>query len=107
MNGQDALQIVSAEQPDLILLDVQMPGMSGLEVLEILKSKTEYKHIPVIMLSANSRPETFGVDDWICKPFRKNELLQKIRRHIVAHFLLSSDECKCAMRYRSNRSSVC
>ncbi|MEO1311724.1 MAG: response regulator, partial [Pseudomonadota bacterium] len=52
MNGPDALEIARAEQPDIVLLDVMMPGMDGYEVCRRLKADPETSHIPVVMVKA-------------------------------------------------------
>ena len=74
-NGQKALDLATVEQPDLILLDVMMPGMDGFETLRRLKSEDTLKHIPVIMISAKEELMIIasciemGAEDYIQKPF--------------------------------------
>lgn len=87
-NGQEALEVVQREQPDLILLDVMMPGMDGFEVAERLKSD-EYKiEIPIIFLTALDDTQSIvngfklGASDFISKPFRKEELMVRIRHQL-------------------------
>jgi DNA-binding response OmpR family regulator len=78
-NGEEALGLVDAQHPDLMLLDIVMPGMGGLEVLRRLRPRSR---LPVIALSA--RLETAqsalrsGADDFVAKPFDMDELLAKI-----------------------------
>ncbi len=64
LNGYDALEIVGREKPDLILLDVAMPGKSGLEVCEILKPQPRYKNIPIIMLTTSDREDDRKLKSW-------------------------------------------
>ena len=86
IDGQQALKMIPEEQPDVILLDLIMPGMNGLEVLERIKSNPEFKSIPVIMLTGRSeggditRAKECGVDDYIVKPFNRNLLLETIKK---------------------------
>ncbi|WP_342304079.1 response regulator [Methanolobus sp. ZRKC5] len=84
-NGEDALKIVKTESPDLILLDVVMPGMDGFEVCKIIKQDYKLDFIPIIMLTAlTSRNDhqkgiEVGADDFLKKPADKFELNEKIR----------------------------
>src|SRR5689334_15613400 len=83
-NGEDALKLVREEQPDLVLLDIQMPGISGLEVLEKVKEIDE--DIIVIMVTAQGGLETavtamrMGAYDYINKPFNLDEMAIVIRK---------------------------
>jgi CheY-like chemotaxis protein len=61
-SGQEALAKVAAETPDLILLDIMMPRMSGFEVCKKLKSDPETKDIPIIMVTAHERPVERGLE---------------------------------------------
>ena len=82
-NGQSGLSQVEKENPDLILLDMLMPVMSGIEMLERLKSDVKMKHIPVVMISALDNLDQIaqcikiGADDYLGKPY--NEVLLKAR----------------------------
>jgi DNA-binding response OmpR family regulator len=84
-NGREALDLVEKERPDLILLDVVMPVMSGTEVLRTLKGREDTRLIPIIMLSVQSEVADRvggleeGADDYIGKPYNHEELLAKIR----------------------------
>jgi two-component system, sensor histidine kinase and response regulator len=84
-NGREALDLIEQDRPDLILLDVVMPVMSGREVLRQLKSREETRAIPVIVLSVQSEVADRvggleeGADDYIGKPYNHEELLAKIR----------------------------
>lgn len=87
-NGQQALEAVEKEQPDLILLDVMMPDMSGFEVSQHLKAKPETSDIPIIFLTAlNSTADIVkgfqvGANDFISKPFNKEELIIRVMHQI-------------------------
>lgn len=87
-DGKQALEKVASEMPDLILLDVMMPGLSGFEVSGRLKSSEKYKDIPIIFLTAlNSHDDIvkgfeLGANDFITKPFNKNELKIRIRHQV-------------------------
>ncbi len=90
-NGEDALKMVREEQPDLILLDIQMPGINGLEVLEKVKEIDE--DIVVIMVTAQGGLETavnamrLGAYDYINKPFNLDELAIVIRKALETSYL--------------------
>ncbi|MDD2358736.1 MAG: hybrid sensor histidine kinase/response regulator [Thiovulaceae bacterium] len=87
-NGQEALEITMEQEPDLILLDIMMPVMGGMEVARVLKSMPEKQFIPIIFLSALSSSEDIvegfeaGGADYISKPFKKDELLTRIKHQI-------------------------
>ncbi len=84
-DGEEALRLVDAERPDLVLLDVMMPKMSGFEVCQRLKSRYETRLLPVIMVTALNALEDkvqaleIGADDFLSKPINKVELLAKVR----------------------------
>jgi DNA-binding response OmpR family regulator len=83
-DGVEGLEAVEAEVPDLILLDVMMPRMDGLEVVRRLKADGATAAIPVILLSAKAQAADIsdgldaGADDYITKPFDPLELLDKV-----------------------------
>ena len=82
-DGNEALEVASRDKPDLIFLDIMMPGISGFEVLESLKQDPATRDIPVVILSAKgqdsdrSRGLGLGVVDYIVKPFSPSLILQK------------------------------
>jgi CheY-like chemotaxis protein len=88
-NGQLALDAARLNPPDLIVLDFNMPVMDGLEMLRALRADDALKRTKVIMLTANSNPETvaavarLGVRDYITKPFEAEALLTKAARLIA------------------------
>jgi DNA-binding response OmpR family regulator len=83
-NGDEALQRVASFAPDLVLLDVMMPRISGYEVCRRMRERPEWKHIKIIMLSAKGREAevtkgvSLGADLYVTKPFSNNELVGKI-----------------------------
>jgi DNA-binding response OmpR family regulator len=83
-NGADALEMVHKEHPDLILLDVRMPRMSGYEVCERIKAEDDTRKIPVVFLSAKGQEAEvtagyeMGAVDYILKPFAPDELLERL-----------------------------
>ncbi|MDM8559258.1 hybrid sensor histidine kinase/response regulator [Candidatus Parabeggiatoa sp. HSG14] len=86
--GDEALDFVKTRLPDLILLDIMMPKMDGLEVCRQLKQNPSTKDIPIIFLSAKSRKEDIikglemGAVDYITKPFHIKELLTRVNVHL-------------------------
>jgi len=84
-DGQEALTTVAAHPPDLILLDVMMPGTDGYEVCRRLKSDEKTAFIPIVMLTALQELEhrlqgiEVGADEYLTKPFRRMELLTRVR----------------------------
>lgn len=85
LNGQEALDIVRNEIPDIILLDLMLPGMDGYEVCSRLKNNALTKNIPVIMLTARDLVKDkvkgleTGADDYVAKPFNLHELKARIK----------------------------
>jgi len=79
-NGEEALDLVKSARPDLMLLDVIMPGMDGFEVLEKLRAFSE---LPVIVISARSengeKALSLGANDFLAKPLDVDEMVRKIR----------------------------
>ncbi|HWP95567.1 MAG TPA: sigma-54 dependent transcriptional regulator [Syntrophomonadaceae bacterium] len=88
-NGQLALRSVAVELPDLILLDVRMPGMDGYEVCQYLKAEEKTRRIPVIFISAldevadKVRGFHIGGVDYITKPFQSEEVLARVETHLT------------------------
>ncbi len=91
-NGDEALEIIQNIKPDLILLDIMMPGVDGYEVCEIIKKKPDTKDIPVIFLTALKKSESlvkgfeYGAVDYITKPFNKEELISRVKNHLDLKF---------------------
>ncbi|UKK50422.1 response regulator [Prevotella sp. E13-17] len=83
-NGKEALKIIQSKRLDLIVSDVMMPEMDGNELTREIKSKPEWNHLPIILLTAKTSEEdrkaslTIGADDYIAKPFRLGDLELRI-----------------------------
>ncbi len=86
--GQMALEIIAQSRPDLVLLDVMMPGLSGYEVVAQVRSspEVEISSIPILMITARSQNSDIesalnsGANDYLIKPFRPAELLAKVNQ---------------------------
>ena len=87
-SGEKAIEIAKARLPDLILLDVMMPGLSGFETCKILKENPFTKDIPIIFVTAKTEETDIeagfnvGAVDYISKPFRTKEILSRVKTHI-------------------------
>ncbi len=87
-DGYDALKIVQESPPDLILMDIQLPGMSGLEVTKLIKEDENLKTIPIIALTAfamkgdEEKIRQGGCDDYHAKPISTSELLEIIAKYL-------------------------
>ncbi|MDH4318285.1 MAG: response regulator [Desulfobulbaceae bacterium] len=88
VDGEDALQKAEQERPDLILMDISLPKLDGHEVTKRLKSKDEFKNIPIIALTAHAmkgdreKSLAAGCDDYLSKPFNIRELPGFIKKHL-------------------------
>ena len=109
-NGEMALKIASKLLPDLILLDIMMPGIDGFETCRILKSKDSTKEIPVIFISAKNGPEDFvqgfivGGADYITKPFKQEEVFARVETHLELQFLKKElEKAKLMVIKKNNR----
>jgi len=87
INGREGLETIERVKPDLVLLDLMMPGMDGWEVYQKLKANETLQHIPVIVVTAKAQSidKMLGlhiakVDDYIAKPFSPNELVESIEK---------------------------
>ena len=95
-NGQEALEKVEKENPDIVLLDVMMPGMDGFEVCSRIKSNPEHAHIPVVMVTALTdmqdkvRGLEVGADDFLSKPIDDVALMARVRS--LARLKMALDE---------------
>lgn len=84
-DGATALTKVKAAPPDLILLDISLPGISGFDVLEQLRQEPLYAKLPIIMLTAHGREVekekglALGADDYVTKPFSTQALVEKVQ----------------------------
>ena len=86
INGMEALDRIRSSPPDLVILDVMLPGIDGFGVCAMIKRDQRYSRIPVILLTARSQPQdratgaALGADAHLLKPFRADELLAEVRR---------------------------
>ena len=96
MNGEEALRKVAEESPDIVLLDVMMPGMDGFEVCTKIKETAESAHIPVVMVTALTdvqdkvRGLESGADDFLSKPINDTALMARVRS--LVRLKMSTDE---------------
>jgi CheY-like chemotaxis protein len=87
--GEEALAIIAREMPDLILLDIMMPEMTGYQVVASIKMDVATRHIPVIMITAlqdheaKSRSLSAGADDFLTKPITRGVLLPRVRAALL------------------------
>jgi len=90
-DGAEALQIANDILPDLILLDVMMPGMDGFEVCQILKAQPNTAEIPIIFMTSLTSLEDkikafkLGASDYVTKPIQRDEVLMRVRTHLKVH----------------------
>ncbi|MCC5637533.1 response regulator [Nostoc sp. CHAB 5844] len=88
--GQEAIATASVQQPDVILLDLLMPGMNGWETMAVLKDRADTKHIPIVICSVyksntNNKPIT-DFADWVSKPVQESYLLQSLKQVVAKPF---------------------
>ncbi len=87
-DGRSALTAVDEHRPDVVLLDVMMPGMSGLEVCAVLRGDAAHEALPVLLLTARARDldvshgYAAGADDYILKPFSPADLVRRVQIHL-------------------------
>jgi two-component system cell cycle response regulator DivK len=87
-NGPEAAALVAQHRPDLILMDIQLPGVSGLQITRELKDNPEYAAIPVIAVTAfamkgdEERIRAGGCEDYIAKPISVAGFLEKVKRYL-------------------------
>ena len=85
-DGETALRAARERRPDLVVLEMVLPGRDGAEILESLKAGAETRRIPVLVLSVRSREEDvvhgleIGAEDYVTKPFHTQELLLRVRK---------------------------
>ena len=88
-NGEEALEMIRSQRPDLIVLDIMMPKLDGYQVAEAIRADDDLKHTPIIMLSAKAQEEDIergvaaGVDRYVTKPFSPDELATIVSDHLV------------------------
>jgi len=85
VNGEEAIQLATQSIPDLILLDVRMPRMSGYDVCRALKANTVVKDVPIVFLSAKGQVREImagievGAEEYLLKPFAPDQLTERVR----------------------------
>jgi DNA-binding response OmpR family regulator len=90
-NGEEAVQVASREIPDLILMDVRMPKMTGYDACRIMKANPDLRDVPVVFLSAKGQEAEIqsgldaGAEEYLLKPFSPDELTNRVRT-ILAKF---------------------
>ena len=84
-NGEEAFQTAMKERPDLVLLDVRMPRMTGYEACQQIKAEQSIQHIPVVFLSAKGQENEVktgieaGAEEYILKPFSPDQLIERVQ----------------------------
>ena len=87
-DGAEALAAIADATPDLVLLDVMMPGQSGFDLCQTIRANPDWSGIRIIMLTAKGREVerekgmALGADDYITKPFSTREVVERVRRHL-------------------------
>mgnify|MGYP001627785475 FL=1 len=89
-NGHDALDVVARRAPDLLILDVMLPGKSGYEILRELRDCPDWKNLPVLILTARGQAKdremarAAGASRFMTKPFSNTEILEAVRELVIA-----------------------
>ncbi|MBR3853501.1 MAG: response regulator, partial [Tidjanibacter sp.] len=105
-DGQEALEKIASEQPDIVITDLMMPKMDGIELVNHIRKDFETSHIPVVMLTAKQTPEEriramkYGADGYITKPFSMELLLAKIDNLLSQRRILFEKMSKGSARNR-------
>lgn len=87
-SGKEALSIIKDKTPDIMVLDLMMPGINGYEVCQAVRENPKTRNIPIIILSAKSQmldklnAIDVGADDYMCKPFDPEELARRIKLNL-------------------------
>lgn len=97
VDGEDAIQKTTAHHPDIVLMDIQMPGLNGLDASRIIRDTHATQNIPIVALTAsvlNAEKDHFfehGIDGYLSKPYRIDELLQVIQSHCDVQYEFESE----------------
>jgi two-component system phosphate regulon response regulator PhoB len=89
-NGQEALNYLEAHIPDLIILDLMLPGVNGFDILRRIRSDSRFDAVPVLVLSAKVDPQTIravldaGADGYVTKPYIANSFIDRVRLLLTA-----------------------
>lgn len=111
-NAEEALQLIETQVPDIILLDVMMPGMDGFSLCRKLKRDDKYADIPLIFITSLSQQEDIvegfnaGGNDYIVKPFNRQELLARVRNHLHLYDMLQENKRLIALSEDASRSKT-
>ena len=87
-DGQEAVEMAASEHPDLILMDIMMPKMDGLQACKQIREHDETSEIPIIMVTTRGEAANVekgfenGCNDYVSKPINANELLSKVKKHL-------------------------
>jgi CheY-like chemotaxis protein len=87
-HGKEALQYCETHQPDLILMDLSLPDVDGMEVTRLLRKKPQYQHVPIIALTAHALhgiqelTQEAGLNDFLAKPFLPNDLIHLVQKYL-------------------------
>ena len=90
LTGEDGVAITERERPDLILMDIQLPGMDGYQATRLIKGNPALRHIPIIAVTSYAlsgddvKALEAGADAYVTKPFSPRQLLAKIREYLPA-----------------------
>jgi diguanylate cyclase (GGDEF)-like protein len=109
MDGESAIEQAQEERPELVLLDIQMPGMDGFETCMGLKANPQTQDIPVIFITASADIEnkikglSVGAVDYITKPFQFEEVLARVKVHLELRFLTQKVQEQAISLQRANR----
>lgn len=109
-NGSEAVRMTKESLPDLVILDIMMPEMDGLDACRLIKDSEETRDIPVIFLSARDETEmkvsglTLGANDYISKPFKAEELLARV--HVAIRLKRERDYLRTSAEEASARAEV-
>jgi DNA-binding response OmpR family regulator len=99
-NGLEGIRKAKSEEPDLIVLDVLLPGVDGLEICHRLRAEPQTARLPVLMLSVKAREIDkatglkVGADDYITKPWHRAELLDKVAAVLQRSGVVSNSNCQ-------------
>lgn len=87
VSGEKAIEILKTEKPDLILLDLRLPGIDGIGVCRVIRSNADLKDIPIILFTASASRiaddcKLCGANDYVLKPFDSDDLIGKIKKYV-------------------------
>ncbi len=92
-DGYEALAKIDVDKPDLILLDIIMPGIDGYKAMSLIKEKPGMADVPIIMLTSRGklidkvRGKVSGTDEYLTKPFKRDELIEKIEKYLMIFYI--------------------